>query len=266
MSLVFFLALQVADLPRSLGSFQDGEGKHVVDPHSDEDHTGTNPANLQRTASIFDQYEHLDLDDRSVYRNVLNLRYAEPFAGGDMSFRITAPFVATDVGPSGESGFGDLALRYTWVPLNAEKFGIVLVLDAFLDTASHDLLGRGKDSLAPQITFEYYVSSQVIVATAYQHNVSVAGDDERRDINEGYLDLYGVYTSADKLRWVTLLATLILDYENHSQSGIVEAEFGMILAPVSHGDLSLFVTPGVGVGENRFFDWSIQLGLRLVGF
>jgi hypothetical protein len=60
-------------------------------------------------------------------------------------------------------------------------------------TASEDVLGSGKWTIAPGITWANFLSPEIIVAPAYVHTFSFAGDNDRGDINRGDFDLYFVY-------------------------------------------------------------------------
>lgn len=228
------------------------------------DKSGTNPLNLQNTAVIFNEYQDLD----GAYRNTTNLRYIQGFADGTMAVRLTAPIVATDVGGETETGLGDFNLRYNYVPYVTQKFGLMLSCESWLDTASEDVLGRGKTSLAPVVVAAFFLSPQWIFAPAYQYNVSldVLGDDDRADIRESYIDLYLVWTSANKQQWAILDPTIVVDHENDHESMTVEGEVGQIFGKALGGVYSAYVRPGIGIGSYRAYEWNLEIGIKLIGF
>lgn len=261
----FLLALQGAELPRTLGAPAWDEEK-VVDPHSDEDDSGTNPTNLQRAAKVFNRYLAFDAGGRDAHLNELSVRYLEPFADGAMALGLTVPLASAELGGRSESGLGDVSLSYNWVAHDGALDGVIVGLEAVFDTASDELIGRGKTLLAPSALFEAYLYPWFIVTVAYRHGLSVGGDDERPDIREGRLAFSAIYTSPGKTRWVILSPTAVFDYENEVEFAVIEVEGGLLLAPVGEGALGVYLRPGVGVGEDRAFDWSVEAGVQVVGF
>jgi hypothetical protein len=230
----------------------------------EKDTSGTNPAILSRTLSISNEYRFLP--DDSYYNQTL-IRYTEPFADGKMSARFTLPLNATDVSGDDEFGIGDIALKFSWIPYVSRQQAFVLSTEVYAPTASEDILGTGKWVVAPGITWAWFVSPEVILAPAYIQNWSVAGDDDRLDVNRGDFDFYVVYRPHGKRWWITSDLTVSHDFESDSTPADWEVTFGRNLKVFEDGAaLNGYIRPGIGFGHDRAYDFNIEVGLTLVNF
>lgn len=228
------------------------------------DQTGTNPVNLQDSFLFFNELQVLRHGD---FRNVENLRYIRTFEDQTMAGRVTLPVVATDANVTNDQvGIGDLNLRFDYVAVHNAKQGLMLGGELTLDTATDNVLGRGKYSLAPVITAVVYLEQGILFAPSYQHRFSVAGQEHRADINEGYLDLTVVMTTKDKRQWIALDPTFIWDLENEKSWTQLAVEVGHVLGPAFGGSGSIYVRPGFAVGSDRPYEWNIEVGFKLIGF
>lgn len=228
------------------------------------DKSGTDPTKFLRTLSVRNEYQRLT-NDTSF--NITSLTYIEPFAGGRANVRVKAPVVYTDATGDDEFGFGDLSVRANWLPIVDAERGILFGAEVIGDTASEDVLGRGKWILGPSVTYAMFVSPRMIFAPAYQHNVSFAGDNDRGDVNESVIDLYMVFTAADKRSWFIVDPTLVVDWENDENTPVtLEVEYGRNVGALWGGALNAYVRPGVGIGQDRPYDWNVEVGFTVVGF
>ena len=100
---------------------------------------------------------------------------------------------------------------------------------------------------------------------AYQHRFSVYEDDGVDDLHQGLIDIFLLWTSPDKLKWVLVDPQFIFDYENDIEFGILDAEAGMMLDKIlgTKGH-SAYIRPSVGFGHDRLSDGSIELGYKIV--
>ncbi len=228
------------------------------------DKSGTDPTLFLRNLTVSNELQGLKNDN---YANVTSFKYIEPFADGKMNLRLTVPLVATDRAGDGDFGLGDIGLRYNWLA-QADKEGAWLFgTELFADTATEDVLGRGKWIIAPIVTKAFFLSKSLIFAPTYQHNISFAGDSRRESVNESVLDFYFVMRAADNRSWFTVDPTLVVDWENQTNTpATIEFEYGRVLGSLLGGAASLYVRPGVGIGQDRPYDWNIEIGFKIIGF
>lgn len=228
------------------------------------DTSGTNPAVLSRTLSLSNEYRFLPDDG---YFNQTLFRYTEPFLDGKAAVRLTLPLDATDLAGDDDFGIGDVSAKFSWIPHVDMHQAFVLSAEIFAPTASEDVLGTGKWVAAPGITWAYFASPEVIIAPAYIHNFSFAGEDEHADVNRGDFDLYLVYRPHGKRWWITSDTTVSHDFENTATPVSWELALGRNLARFESGAaLNGYIRPGVGIGHDRPYDVNIELGLSLVNF
>lgn len=228
------------------------------------DTTGTNPAVLSRTLSFSDEYRFLPDDS---YYNVINLRYTEPFLDGRAAVRLTMPFNGTDLADQKDGGFGDVSVRLSWIPIATQRQAFVLSTEVFAPTAEEDSLGSGQWVVAPGLTWAYFASRELIIAPAYIQSISVAGDDDRAEVNRSDFDLYVVYRPQGRRWWITSDVTASHDFETESSPASWEVAFGRNLAVLrSGGALNGYIRPGIGIGDDRPYDYNIEVGLSVVNF
>lgn len=233
-------------------------------PSGGEDKSGTDPTKFLRTLSLRNEYQRLT-NDKSF--NITSFTYIEPFADGRMNLRIKAPLASTDAAGDNELGLGDLSLRYNWLPIADQNKGVLLIAELIADTASEDVLGRGKWIIGPSVTYAMFLSPTVIFAPAYQHNISFAGAGDRSDVNESVIDLYMVFTAEDKKSWFIVDPTFVIDWENDQNTPVtLEAEYGRNIGTLFGGALNSYIRPGIGIGHDRPYDWNIEVGFTVVGF
>lgn len=227
------------------------------------DKSGTNPTLFLRTITVRNEYQRLP-NDKSF--NLTFVNYIEPL-GDRMNIRLKVPFVTTDVSGDTEFGLGDLNLRFNYLAHLDPKQGLLLGTELLTDTASEDYMGRGKWTIAPIATYALFVTKDFIFAPTYQHNISFAGDEDRTDVNESVIDLYLAFTAADKQSWLTIDPAFVIDWESDQAfRTAIEVEYGMRVGSLWGGALNLIVRPGVGIGQDRPFDWNIEVGFSVVGF
>lgn len=236
----------------------------AAQPATDTDKSGTDPTKFLRTLGLRNEYQRLT-NDKSF--NLTTVTYIEPFADGRMNLRLKAPLAYTDATGEGEFGVSDVALRYNWLAHVDTSKGILVGADLTADTASEDVLGRGKWIVSPLVTYAMFLSPTVILAPTYQHNISVAGDSGRKDVNESVIDLYMVFTATDKKSWLVVDPALVIDWEAERNTPFtLEVEYGHTIGTLFGGALNAYVRPGLGIGQDRPYDWNIEVGLTVVGF
>jgi hypothetical protein len=233
-------------------------------PAAEADKSGTDPTKFYRTLKLSNEFQRLPSENNF---NITSLFYTQPFADGRMNLRLKAPVVATDALGTGDFGLGDITLKYNWLAdVNAER-GLLFSAELTADSATDDVLGRGKWIIAPAFTYAMFLSPTVIFAPTYQHSLSFAGDDDRRDVNESVIDLYLVITAKDKKSWWIVDPTIAIDWENDENVPVtLEVEYGRNIGTLFGGALNFYVRPGVGIGQDRPYDWNVEVGFTVVGF
>lgn len=229
-----------------------------------KDTSGTNPAVITRTLSFSNEYRFLPGGD---YYDQMLFRFTQPFLDGKAGLRLSLPLDATNVTGDGEFGIGDISAKLSWIPYVSRQQAFVLSGEVYAPTASEDVLGTGKWVAAPGITWAWFASPEIIIAPAYIHNFSFAGDDNRANVNRGDFDLYAVYRPQGKRWWLTSDFTASHDFEADTTPMSWEFQFGWNVAQLKNGAaVNAYVRPGVGIGPDRPYDANIEAGISLVNF
>lgn len=229
-----------------------------------KDTSGTNPAVLTRTLSFSNEYRFLPGDE---YYDITNVRYTEPFFDGKASSRLTLPLDATNLTGDDEFGLGDIAAKFSWIPYLSRRQAFILSTEIYAPTASEDVLGTGKWVAAPGLTWAYFASPEVIIAPAYIQNFSFAGDGDRANVNRGDFDLYVVYKPHAKRWWLTSDLTASYDFEAETAPMSWEVALGFNLGKLANGGaINGYIRPGIGIGNDRPYDYNMEVGVSLVSF
>ncbi len=271
---------------------EEGEVENKLVDKSDQ--TGTNPVNFTYDLRLYNEYQWLSADANGE-QNTTTLEFRVPFADGKWQFRVRARsnYINADGPDAGYSpgmfakrrlsgggsplrslrtlrtdrgiddcGFGDVDFRFLTVPyFNLEKrFAIATGLEVFLDTASEDTLGSGSTSLGPQIFLAFFRPFGLPIDgffPGYQHKFDVDGND----VHQSVIDLYVLKTWKNKTRWLLADPQIILDYENNTEFFLLDLEFGTMLKTKGH---SAYIRPSIGVGGDRPYDASFEVGYKIV--
>lgn len=227
-----------------------------------KDTSGTNPTLLLRSLSLSDEYSTLQTGD---YLNNLSLKYTEPFMDGKMSMRLTVPALRTDLGP-GASGLGDMSLKWTWVASVAKRDGWVFNTELYAPTGDDFFTGE-QWVLAPGVTYVRFLSPEFIFAPAYVHSSGFAGNKSAPNVNVGTIDLYLLYRPLGKNWWLTADFTVAYNFESTDVLPMnFELQYGFKIGKWGPAAVNGFLRPGIGIGDDRPYDWNIQAGISIVGF
>lgn len=240
------------------------------------DKTGTNPINFTHDIRLYNEFVWLNTAGDGN-QNLTTLEYRHPFFDGKWQFRtrIRASWIEADVNDDGiddldDFGLGEVDFRFLTVPyVNMQKRRAVAVgLETFLPTATDDSLGSQRLSFGPQIfgvLFAPFGIKGALIAPAYQHKFSVYEDDDLKDLHQGLIDVFLLWTSTDKQWWALLDPQFILDYEEDVEFGLIDAEFGTMLDRfIGKQGHSVYVRPSIGFGRDRRTDGSIEVGYKIV--
>lgn len=160
--------------------------------------------------------DYHNLDDESG--NTVLLRVAVPFQTGDLKHiaRATLPVVTSS--PSGESGLSDLVL-FDLLAFDRSwgRWGVGAVMLA--PTATEDELGAEKWALGPALGF--VARSPGLLWGLFNQNLfTVAGNDDREDINSSILQPILNYSLPDKWSIGVSEMNLVYDWEHSNWSNL----------------------------------------------
>jgi hypothetical protein len=233
---------------------------------SKADKSGTNPINFTNDIRAYYEYQNLSVGGDG---HVGTLEGRTPIFDGKVQVRMRVPFKAVDFDAGGknfsESGLGDINARLLTVPYLNPKKGLALAagLEMFFPTAGDDLLGEGKFSLGPQIFGVWFAPFGIkgsLIAPAIQQVFSVAGDGGRADVHKTQIDLFILKQSDDKRTYILFDPQYVIDWENDTEFGLVEAEAGYVL----ESGISFYGRPGIGFGGDKPIDFNIEVGIKYI--
>jgi len=248
--------------------------KEEVKAKFEKDKTGTNPMNFTFDARLYNEYRSLNTAGDG-YQNITTFEFRAPFADGKWQFRGKARGVILKADLTGngtddvdESGFGDIDLRFMTIPyMNLKKrSAVALGVEFFLDTASEDALGDGATIVAPLIFYGYFnpFGPGSIIVPGYQHKFGI-DEDEGREVNEGLIDIFMVKTWGGNQFWGFIDPQILLDYENDIEFMLLEIQAGIMTDKYfgTKGN-SAYIMPSFGVGADRPYDWSMEVGYKII--
>jgi len=235
------------------------------------DKTGTNPINFQYDLRVYNEYQWLNTKGDG-WQNISTLEFRAPFADGKWQFRMRArgAWLEADLNGDGrddlnEGGLGDTDIRFLTVPYFNLKRRIAFApaLEIFFDTASDDALGSGSTILGPQAFVAFFrpFGLPFDIFPGYQHKFSIGGND----VHQGLIDLFVLKTWRNQTRWVLLDPQIILDYENDVEFVLIDIEVGTMLEEyIGLKGHSAYIRPSFGIGVHRPYDYSVELGYKIV--
>lgn len=164
--------------------------------------------------------------DNALWRGMLSLQVAFPDDQTDFN---GSPF---------DPRLGDSKVRFRFAPFSVDRFDMSLFLEATFPTANPADLGTGKYQLSAGVTASTLIpvpeamnaSHELRFTAQLQQQNSVAGDEQRPDINYTKLDLslrdtWGTH-------WVRVAVNTRADWEQNGKTGAVgELEYGWRISP-----------------------------------
>jgi hypothetical protein len=227
-----------------------------------EDDSGTNPTNFMFDFRMSLETQSLPGDNSFLsytfeYRVPISSRVASR-----VRVRSATLTRSTSNGTSTVSGLGDVDARLLYLPVVRSNFALATGLEVAFNTASQPELGSGHTTLGPQVFFAFFnlLGAGTIFAPAYQYVFSVDGSDTRADVSRSQIDLFLVWLAGNKKHWAVFDPQIVFDHESDREFGLIEAEIGQMM----FGATSSYIRPGVGIGEDRPYDWNIELGFKVI--
>ena len=169
-----------------------------------------------------------------------------------------------------DTGFGDFDFRFLTVPVldMKNKYAIAAGFETFLPSATENSLGSGALSFGPQIFgvfFSPFGIKGTLIAPAYQHKFSVDEDKNRREVHQGLIDIFLLWISPARQYWVLIDPQIILDYEQDKEFTLLDFEVGAMLDQyLGTKGHSAYLRPSIGVGSDRPYDGSIEVGYKII--
>ena len=274
---IFLFALLVGVLSVQAQA-EEAKAQDAPELASKSDKSGTNPVNFTYDLRFYNEYQWLKNSDG--HQNLSTLEFRAPLMDGKWQFRgrTRATLFSADLNGDGstdvdEGGMGDTDFRFLTVPIMdaPNRFALAFGFETFLNTASHDSLGSGRTSLGPQVFLGFFSPFNGffdLIAPGYQHKFSIREESGVSDLEQGIIDLFCLKMSKDKQSWMMINPQFILDYENNNELAIIDFEFGTmmnkLLSSEAYKGHSAYIRPGIGVGEDRSMDYSIEVGYKIV--
>jgi hypothetical protein len=208
------------------------------------------------------RYEYQSLHSGGA-RQLVVPRYEHAFSKA-LALRVELPYVVDEPaeGGSHEHGVGDALIRPAWRIMRGDGYAFVAAAEITLDTASDERLGAGKYIVAPLVFASLDLPRlQSVLFPFVQQFVSVAGDDDRADINTSLLRL-GLLTRWPNRFYTFLEPSLYVDWERDADTGFtVELEIGRLM----NRQLAIWARPGAGVWGDKLpvvYNWNFEVGFR----
>ena len=131
-----------------------------------------------------------------------------------------------------------------------------------------DAAGSGALSFGPQIVGVFFTPfglKGTLFAPSYQHIFSVYEQGDAESRHAGGVDLFGLWQSPDKQKWVLANPQLLLDYSAGTEFINVDVEAGMMLdGALGTKGHSAYLRPGFQMGHYRQGDASIEFGYKIL--
>jgi hypothetical protein len=252
---------------------EEGKGAGELEAAMKKDQTGTNPLNFTFDARLYNEYQWLNTAGDGG-QNITTFEFRAPLGEGKWQFRgkIRGQGLKADTDNDGsndvdEYGFGDTDLRFMTIAYLTNKMGVAPGIELILPTATDPSLGSGAWTLAPFTFLALFnpLGPGSIFVPGYQHFISLDEDPGRGRVNRGLIDLFLVKTFAENQYWAYIDPQVILDYENSNYFAQIELQAGAMLDKLlgTKGH-SVWVMPSFGVGADRPYDVSLEVGYKVV--
>ena len=256
----------------------------------EQDNTGTNPGNFTYDARFYSEMAEL-YDPGGSYmistfefrlplgRDISNLSddpESSPYfeLGQKWQLRLKSRYKSLNIdnpeddpfNASSVSGIGDMDLRILYMAYTSKnkKISIAAGLEATFNLATNDALGTGKNLLSPMIFFVFpgSLGKGSLFVPAYQYVFDIGGDPARANVSRSQIDLYFVWLLAHGKNWLIVDPQILIDHNTGKVPILVEIEWGTMIKPVPGA--SVYLRPGMGVGEDRPYTWNFEAGLKFI--
>jgi hypothetical protein len=222
----------------------------------DEVETGADPSRLLLRAEWASQFLQTP-GPGNLWVN--NLKLDVPLTDGRaVAFELPVTSITLPEPTDDAFGLGDAFVRARQVS-NSDTGSTIFGVEFGLDTATDDALGAGKWQTNPSFAYVHRFAPHVLLVGAVKQRLSVAGDDDRADLNRSETRLIGILLHP-KGRWLIADLQPSFDWNRDGDlSTVFEVEAGMMTSR----SFGFSIRPGTAFGENQDRDYSVQLGMRV---
>ena len=229
------------------------------------DDTGTNPINFTWDWRAYVEMQDVPEGDNSL--TMMTIEQRVPI-NKSMNFRFRVRHVSLSLDPQSDgtstevSGLGDWDARVTYVPSVGARGAIAVGLEATFNTATNRLLGSGKTTLGPQVFGVLWSppGGGALISPAYRYVFDIAGDDDRGTVSRSQIDIFYLWLAKSKKWWVLADPQGLIDHESETGYALFEAAYGRMM----FAGLSSYVRPSIGIGNDRPYEWSAELGFKVI--
>ena len=174
------------------------------------------------------------------------------------TMRFDLPVGHTRIASQEATGLGDFYFQALNFRELSKRFSLGSGLAFQLPTATDDLLGSGKWQVAPSLfPLRTFPAKRALFFTRIQDFVSVAGDDDRRDIH--YLSIGPtLFKSIDSKRAVLLDTEAIVDWQ---RDGELSWKSGFLFATRLGARRAGWIKLEVPWGEHRRGEWTVRTSI-----
>jgi hypothetical protein len=174
------------------------------------------------------------------------------------TLRFDLPVGQTRIQGEDAAGLGDLYFQALNFRELSKRFSLGSGLAFQLPTATDDLLGSGKWQVAPSLfPLRVLPAKRALFFTRIQDFVSVAGDDDRRDLH--YLAIAPTFVKLLGSRRAVLLDTeAFVDWE---RDGELSWRSGLLVGTKLGGRRAGWIKVEVPWGEHRRGDWTVRASI-----
>jgi hypothetical protein len=266
---------QAAVVPQTSGV--QPSGGTAQDEEVAKDLSGTNPALFTNAIILSNEYAAYP-GEASPFVNQLLFRYSYALFDRRLQARIKTPFEATSRTASGQTewGVGDFTGTFSYKPYVSKRFIVLTSLELGFPTGrdASTAFTSGKFTATPLVTGVMIFPNGMLFAPTVGPKLSYAGDADRDDIRQTQIDLYYVWRPT-RIGWIIVDPQFVVDHAHGNRVvPLVRVEFGRVMnvgVAANHDPgvkrpsaMSAYIRPGMGFGSHRPYDWSLELGLKVV--
>ncbi|GAA6182134.1 hypothetical protein NBRC116594_35720 [Shimia sp. NS0008-38b] len=229
---------------------------------------GTNPTKLTTQMGL--QYSYNKINP-SLNNGLLEFFYQHPIGDGSKALKVTVPFadnpnLRQNLNLFEENAVGDVSLTFLNVFHLTPKAGAAYTAELFLNTASNGA-GYGQMALETSLFYAMFLDNGAIFAPAWVQTFGLEGGNSAgKKLNTTTLDFYYVPKLPNRKLFMTFDPAIVHDWESSDTFGSLQVTLGMLTGKLFGGDSQVFIKPGVGIGKDAPFDWSFEVGFKVLNF
>lgn len=229
---------------------------------------GTNPTKLTTQMGL--QYSYNKINP-NLNNGLLEFFYQHPIGDGSKALKLTVPFadnpnLRQNSNLFEDNAVGDVSLTFLNVFHLTPKAGAAYTAELFFDTGSKGA-GYGQMALETSLFYAMFRDNGAIFAPAWVQTFGLEGGNTAgKKLNTTTLDFYYVPKLPNRKLFMTFDPAIVHNWESNDTFGSLQVTFGMLTGKLFGGDSQVFIKPGVGIGKDAPFDWSFEVGFKVLNF